>query len=76
MCKHNNLILPKSSDHHQLTETPRAISDPYDIQSICMIIAHILRDPQETHNVSGGRKKTQDMLRHIDTCRQSSTYLY
>lgn len=76
LCKHNNLILPKSSDHHQLTETPRAISNPFDIQCICIRIAHISQDSQETHHISEDRKKTDDTLRHIGTCRQSNTYLY
>lgn len=58
MCKRNNLILPKSPPHHQLTESPRAISDPYDIQSIFMGLADILQDPQETHHIPGGRRKT------------------
>lgn len=58
MCKHNNLILPKSSHQQQLTESPRAISDPYDIQSIFMGLADILQDPQESHHIPGGRRKT------------------
>lgn len=58
LCKHNNLILPKSSHHQKLTESPRAISDPYDIQTIWMGLADILQDSQETHHIPGSRTKT------------------
>jgi len=59
LCKHDHLILPKSSHYRQLTETPRAISDPYDTQNICMEPADVLQDPQETHHIPGGRRKTE-----------------
>lgn len=57
-CKCNNLMLLNLSSHHKLTKSPTAISDPYAIQSICMALADILQDPQETHHIPGSRWKT------------------
>lgn len=59
LCEHHNLILPGSSHVHQLTESPSAIYQSYDNQRICMGLADILQDPEETHHItSGGRSKT------------------